>query len=69
MMQRALIKIRDSFHNALDELNDYVTKTIENGKRLNTIVVESFGAMEHITDNIDLMNTIEKDASSADALA
>ena len=56
-MQRALIKIRDSLRNGIDNIQrEHLAKTLNTGKRLNTVVVESFDAMELITGNMDAMD-------------
>jgi len=54
-MQKALIKIRDSLKTAIDKLNNHLLKMIEDGKRLNGVIVESTNALEVITGNMEKM--------------
>ncbi|MDR0561463.1 MAG: methyl-accepting chemotaxis protein [Spirochaetaceae bacterium] len=55
-LQRALITIRDSLQKGIDDLHKaHTMKTLENGKRLNTVVVESLWAMESITESMNTM--------------
>jgi methyl-accepting chemotaxis protein len=56
-MQRALIRIRDSLHNAINELKDHLGNLAVNGKRLNTVVAESSEALGVIRDNLEGMRT------------
>ncbi|GHU31621.1 methyl-accepting chemotaxis protein [Spirochaetia bacterium] len=57
-MQYALIKIRDSLRKGIDDINqNHLMKTIESSRRLNTVVIESFDAIELITTNMDTMDT------------
>jgi methyl-accepting chemotaxis protein len=56
-MQRALIKIRDSLKKGIADLRQsHITKAVETAKRLNTVVVESFEAIEMIRVNMDSMD-------------
>jgi methyl-accepting chemotaxis protein len=72
-MQQALIQIRDSLRKGIDDLHQqHLDKTINAGKRLNTVVVESFDAMELITNTMDAVDTkvqsqIESVQSASDA--
>ncbi|MDR2535320.1 MAG: methyl-accepting chemotaxis protein [Treponema sp.] len=55
-MQRALLTIRDSLKKGIDDMQQqHLSKSIENRKRLNTVVIESFDAMEQITGSINAM--------------
>ncbi|MDR2484088.1 MAG: methyl-accepting chemotaxis protein [Treponema sp.] len=54
-MQRALIKIRDSLHKAIDDLQDHLTKMTAKSAKLNTVIVESADSLKIITDNMDGM--------------
>jgi methyl-accepting chemotaxis protein len=57
-MQRALITIRDSLRQGIGNLHQqYFNRILENGKRLNTVVVEALDAMESITGNMDIVNS------------
>ena len=53
--QEALTRIRDSLRLAIEELNAHLIRMTDNGKRLNTVIVESFDALEHITDDMNAM--------------
>jgi methyl-accepting chemotaxis protein len=56
-MQRALIKIRDSLRQKIDDLSQsHLSKTVETSRRMNTVVLESLGAIETITYNMDGMD-------------
>jgi methyl-accepting chemotaxis protein len=56
-MQHALITIRDSLQKGISDIQEsHILKTIESGRRLNTVVFESFGAMESITTNMDTVD-------------
>jgi methyl-accepting chemotaxis protein len=56
-MQHALITIRDSLQKGINDIQQsHILKTIESSKRLNTVVFESFGAMESITTNMDTVD-------------
>jgi len=55
-IQHALIEIRDSLHTSIDSLQSHLTKSEDESKKLNTIVVDSFGALEAISANIDVMD-------------
>jgi methyl-accepting chemotaxis protein len=56
VMQRALIKIRDSLQTGIDDIHErHLSKNLQSSRRLNTVVVESFGAMELITGSMDKM--------------
>ncbi|MDR0568519.1 MAG: methyl-accepting chemotaxis protein [Spirochaetaceae bacterium] len=58
-MQRALIIIRDSLKKGISDLHrQHLEKTLENGRRLNTVVIESLGAMESITGSIDVVTAM-----------
>ncbi|MDR2535916.1 MAG: methyl-accepting chemotaxis protein [Treponema sp.] len=61
VMQRSLIRIRDSLHKALEELQVHLDTMTLTGKRLNTVIVESSDALDVITGNMDAMQT-ETDA-------
>jgi methyl-accepting chemotaxis protein len=57
-MQRALIKIRDSLKKGIGDLEQsHIMKAAETGRRLNTVVVESFEAVEKITVNMDTVDS------------
>jgi len=56
-IQHALIKIRDSLRISIDSLQRHLTKSENESKKLNTIVIDSFGALEAISSNIDIMDT------------
>ena len=56
VLQRALLKMSEHLQKAMDDLHAYFDKMIVNGKRLNTVVIESFSAMELIIKNTDMMN-------------
>jgi len=56
-IQHALIEIRDSLHSSINSLQDHLTKSEDESKKLNTIIVDSFGALEAIFANIDVMDT------------
>ena len=56
-MQRALIRIRDSLHKAIGDLNEHLEKAAATGKRLNTVVAESSDSLRVITDNMDTMES------------
>ncbi|MDR2535996.1 MAG: methyl-accepting chemotaxis protein [Treponema sp.] len=56
-MQRSLLMIRDSLRKGIDDLHhDHLLKNIENSKQLNLVVVESFDALDSITDAMNSMN-------------
>jgi methyl-accepting chemotaxis protein len=56
-MQRALITIRDSLHKGIEDLQQsHLSKSMKANSRLNTVVVESFDALEMITYNMDEMD-------------
>ena len=55
-IQYALIKIRDSLHTSINSLQDHLSKSEEESKKLNTIVIDSFGALEAISANINVMD-------------
>jgi methyl-accepting chemotaxis protein len=60
-IQGALIRIRDSLKQSFEDLQrQHLSKTMETGRRLNSVVVESFGAMELITQNTDEMDVKAK---------
>ena len=60
-IQRALIQIRDSLKRGINEIQqNHLSKSLLLSKRLNTVVVESFGAMESITQNTDTMDVKAK---------
>jgi methyl-accepting chemotaxis protein len=63
-MQRALIKIRDSLHRALEELKAHLDRMTQTGKRLNTVIVDSSNALGVITGNMNAMQA-EADAQTA----
>jgi len=56
-IQYALIKIRDSLRTSIDSLQSHLSKSEDESRKLNTIVVDSFGALETISANIDVMDT------------
>jgi methyl-accepting chemotaxis protein len=56
-IQNALIEIRDSLKESIDSLHDHLSKSEEESNRLNTMVIDSFSALEAITSGIDLMDT------------
>jgi methyl-accepting chemotaxis protein len=57
-MQQALMTIRDSLRKGIDYLEfRHTSKAEAASKRLNTVVAESFGAMEVITGSMDDMDT------------
>ncbi|MDR0561391.1 MAG: methyl-accepting chemotaxis protein [Spirochaetaceae bacterium] len=61
-IQRSLITIRDSLRAGIDQIHrEHYKKALDNGKRLNTVVIESLGAMESITAGMDMVS--EKAAS------
>ncbi|MDR2519117.1 MAG: methyl-accepting chemotaxis protein [Spirochaetaceae bacterium] len=53
--QKALMQIRDSLCRAIDDLNAHLLRMTDNGKRLNTVVAESFDALERITGDMNAM--------------
>jgi methyl-accepting chemotaxis protein len=54
-IQHALMSIRNNLRRGIDDIHQkHISELITNGKRLNTVVVESLGAMESITGFIDL---------------
>lgn len=55
-IQYALIKIRDSLKEGIDSLQQHLSKSEEESKRLNTMVTDSFGALEAISSGIDAMD-------------
>ncbi|MCL2765587.1 MAG: methyl-accepting chemotaxis protein [Treponema sp.] len=55
-IQHALIKIRDSLRASIDSLQNHLSKSEDESRKLNTIVVDSFGALESISVNIDVMD-------------
>ena len=63
-MQRALIKIRDSLHKALEDLKVHLDTMTLTGKQLNTVIVDSSNALGVISDNMNVMQT-EADAQMA----
>lgn len=54
-MQRSLLKIRDSLHKALEELNNHLAKMTWSSKHLNTVIVESSDALGVIAGTMDAM--------------
>ncbi|MDR0562694.1 MAG: methyl-accepting chemotaxis protein [Spirochaetaceae bacterium] len=57
-MQEALRTIRDSLRKGIDNLQqEHLSQTLHKSRRLNTVVVESFDAIELITGNMDSMDT------------
>ena len=56
-IQHALIKIRDSLKKGIDSLQEHLKKSEEEGKKLNMMVKDSFGALEAITAGIDSTDT------------
>ncbi|MDR0561333.1 MAG: methyl-accepting chemotaxis protein [Spirochaetaceae bacterium] len=57
VIQQALIKIRDSLRQGIDDLNSHLAKATENGKRLNPVIAESSDALSVITGNMDTMQS------------
>jgi methyl-accepting chemotaxis protein len=56
-MQHALIKIRDSLQKGIDDIHqNHLMKTLESSLRLNTVVIESFDAIELISTNMNTMD-------------
>jgi methyl-accepting chemotaxis protein len=56
-IQHALIKIRDSLKEGIDSLQNHLSKSEEESRRLNTMVTDSFGSLEAISAGIDAMDS------------
>ncbi|GHU33426.1 hypothetical protein FACS1894172_11930 [Spirochaetia bacterium] len=56
-MQHALINIRDSFHNAIEELHNHLSAMTMKNDKLNTVIVESSHTLGVISNNLDAMQT------------
>ncbi|MCL2809462.1 MAG: methyl-accepting chemotaxis protein, partial [Treponema sp.] len=56
-IQHALIKIRDSLKKGIDSLQSHLSKTEDEGKKLNMMLIDSFGALESISSTIDSMDS------------
>jgi methyl-accepting chemotaxis protein len=54
-MQRALMRIRDNLHKAIDDLNVHLSTVTVNSNRLKTAIVESSEALGTIINNMDAM--------------
>jgi len=75
-IQHALIKIRDNLRTSINSLQNHLSKSEDESKKLNKIVIDSFGALEAISANIDIMDTkvksqmksVQNAASSATAI-
>ncbi|MDR0561870.1 MAG: methyl-accepting chemotaxis protein [Spirochaetaceae bacterium] len=65
-MQIALLKIRDSLRTSMNELKDHLSKTTADKTRLDTVIMESTGALEVISDNMDTLQN--KVTSQTDAV-
>ena len=69
-IQRALIQIRDSLKQGIDDIHqEHLSKAMESGRRLNTVVAESFDAIELITQDTDKMDTKAKTQMESVAVA
>ncbi|MCL1814578.1 MAG: methyl-accepting chemotaxis protein [Treponema sp.] len=55
-MQHALIKIRDSLRNGINDLEQHAAKAVETSEQLNSVVMDSFTAIESITNSMDTMD-------------
>ncbi|MHC6203020.1 methyl-accepting chemotaxis protein [Breznakiellaceae bacterium SP9] len=56
-MQHALLKIRDSLRKGIDDIHqDHLLKTSESSRRLNTVVIESFDAIDMLSTNMNTMD-------------
>ncbi|MCL1928956.1 MAG: methyl-accepting chemotaxis protein [Treponema sp.] len=55
-MQHALIKIRDSLRKGINDLEEHAAKAVETSEQLNTVVMDSFSAIESIGNNMDTMD-------------
>ncbi|MHC6202320.1 methyl-accepting chemotaxis protein [Breznakiellaceae bacterium SP9] len=56
-IQRALIKIRDSLHRAIDELQNHLIKMTVTSKQLNGVIAESSDTLGVINNNMEAMQT------------
>ncbi|MDR2494273.1 MAG: methyl-accepting chemotaxis protein [Spirochaetaceae bacterium] len=54
-IQRALMQIRDSLRSAIDDISGNLHKMTDTGKRLNTVIAETFEALGVITGSLDAM--------------
>ncbi|MDR2485441.1 MAG: methyl-accepting chemotaxis protein [Treponema sp.] len=74
-IQRALIQIRDSLKQGIDDIHqEHLSRAMESGKRLNTVVAESFDAIELIIQDTDKVDTkantqMESVAVAADSVS
>ena len=69
-IQRALIQIRDSLKQGIDDIHRrHLAKAMESGRRLNTVVAESFDAIELIAQNTDKVDTKAKTQMESVAVA
>ena len=56
-IQQALVKIRDSLKTSIDSLREHLSKSENEGRKLNAMIADSFEALEAITSGIDVMDT------------